>query len=1107
MSPENVCPRFKQNAWKKELCSNCFRPKEEHPEKPKRVYVDYKPLPEVSAAQSILKVNGSCDKSRNVSFANVEFEVIGYGGEEYSTDEEYSSDDEDRTEYVDSGDDEDLKRLTEANTNINGKLIVPEKLQAKTVLPTSKTSEVSPNNKTFAKPAQVKSSSPPLVTVQPFGGEPPKSLVFNFLKNKEIAAATASAAATVAALQQVPKEVEKVEKKNVEDVQLRKTETTKKTTLSRSSLVANSNEPYLNIKRCSLPADEDSGNKLGQSSTTVTPLEIPKVKLHPPETVIACVEKPALHQDNDSFYTNNNSKESDVDTAGGGGSLSSYKTRSNVPRMGTMHFKLKLAGTAQKPETAKPFAAASVDQTPPSQAPPTPPPPPPPAPPSSDPSSLTSREMAGEPDGKADSDEPGDPTTTPVNRSFLHSFKDGLTSLQHDPIVTTPLRTPVKKVSISSNGSPPGAECPRSIKRQAPKPPPPPPSANNRSLSSSELVYHSAASSFSDDGDDDDDDDDDFRPDDVTMANRKLLAEYCEQIEKEQQSIQCNSVAVDHCKERSLTTPTAMVVTGGGAGGESTTRESSTLPTPSKRPVYEKKKYGKASRVGLKIKKFLRIPSRESVATPSPQPSLRPKLEIIHPLDINKSGVEIIHNAADGFYAKELASKGVINHYPVRPTKPPPPPRSLPPVVKLPTSPARPAAVRPPEVGDHLDGSKTCNSNGSGDDNYEPVNFSAPECDHHGSPEMARLTSMQYCGSETESETYPTIRFGDDFGAEDSIRNTRPGHNKSLEESYDAVVIANHEALTKLLDQATCGPKVPKELVALKTNSLQWSSFYVDPTSRLLKAGCAFYNGKWYDVPVVLSVSGQQVKLNDVLNNHFTLTKVAQFVDRVETEFSPGAETGEAYVTLWNAHRVEAIESYCKEYNAKYADVTKEAGLILVETVNLLMGLQASDVRRYSLEPLVVTRNRFGADPTVAVVQLETDFEANGCSLPEVMLKVLRLLAPTWEMTVCLSQVLRQGKPNSLSKCKALLEFWLWGPTGVTAVAADRPLSLKRWLDLERANNLHGHVCSRSVVLSVEEICFMLFLVANDEKMLTDAWTVLIDQNMRPPSDPVISKC
>lgn len=81
--------------------------------------------------------------------------------------------------------------------------------------------------------------------------------------------------------------------------------------------------------------------------------------------------------------------------------------------------------------------------------------------------------------------------------------------------------------------------------------------------------------------------------------------------------------------------------------------------------------------------------------------------------------------------------------------------------------------------------------------------------------------------------------------------------------------------------------------MALKTNSLEWSSFHVDSTSRLQKADCAFYNGKWYDVPVVLSVSSQQVKSNNILNNHFTLTKVTQFVAHVEKELSPVAENEE----------------------------------------------------------------------------------------------------------------------------------------------------------------------------------------------------------------------
>lgn len=337
-----------------------------------------------------------CDKSRNVSFSNVESEVIGYGGEEYSTDDECSSDEENHLEFpTDSGDDEELKRLTEANTNLNGKLIVPEK---KAIANDAKSTTTPP------KPTSAQ-KTPPTVVVQPFngGGEPPKSLVFNFLKNKEIAAAAKGA--------------QKAEKKNADadEVRLRKTETlAKKTTLSRSSLVANSNEPYLNIKRCSLPAEDDDK----PSAALQNNVEIPKVKLHPPEAMDA--ERSARENE-----VSPPSKESDVDPAGAG---APYKTRSNVPRMGTMHFKLKLAvASTHKPEPAKPATAtaATADSAP-------------------EPSSLTSREMAGEPDGKADSDEPGDPTTAPVNRSFLHNFKDSSTSPRDSPP-----RTPLKKVSCT----------------------------------------------------------------------------------------------------------------------------------------------------------------------------------------------------------------------------------------------------------------------------------------------------------------------------------------------------------------------------------------------------------------------------------------------------------------------------------------------------------------------------------------------------------------------------------------------------------------------------------------------------------------------------------
>lgn len=364
-------------------------------------------------------MNGSCDKTRNVSFSNVESEVIGYGGEEYSTDEEYSSDDDTHSMDIveSSGDDEELRRLTEANTNMNSKLMLPEPkavVQPKSIV-------------TAAKPVK-KSPSPPLVVVQSFADEPPKSLVFNFLKNKEIATSTATAtaaaaAAASAAAAAVAAVAQKVEKKDCDEdntavVQLRtkSAETGKKPTLTRNSLLtANSNEQFLNIKRSSLVQPDEQAHEKPTSTK-----EIPKVRLHPPETTKTAEEK-RTEQNEVSVQA----KDSDTDTA----SSTPYKTRSNVPRMGTMHFKLKLA---QKPETPKPAvpstAPVTVDPTP-------------------DSSSLTSREMAGEPDGKADSDEPGDPTTTTlVNRSsFLHSYKSNPSPLREP---TTPPRTPPKKVSV-----------------------------------------------------------------------------------------------------------------------------------------------------------------------------------------------------------------------------------------------------------------------------------------------------------------------------------------------------------------------------------------------------------------------------------------------------------------------------------------------------------------------------------------------------------------------------------------------------------------------------------------------------------------------------------
>ncbi|XP_051164473.1 uncharacterized protein LOC127283559 isoform X2 [Leptopilina boulardi] len=128
------CRHFVQNAWKKELCSNCFKPREEHLESSDTS----KPLIKtpLSAFNSNLKVQGilrikeqHCQvklKKRNVGFQESLVEVIGYGGDDFSDLDDDDNQDLDSNEsstyednLPDSEEERALGNLTRANTNFN----------------------------------------------------------------------------------------------------------------------------------------------------------------------------------------------------------------------------------------------------------------------------------------------------------------------------------------------------------------------------------------------------------------------------------------------------------------------------------------------------------------------------------------------------------------------------------------------------------------------------------------------------------------------------------------------------------------------------------------------------------------------------------------------------------------------------------------------------------------------------------------------------------------------------------------------------------------------------------------------------------------------------
>lgn len=120
-----ICQNFVQNAWKKELCSNCFKSKDEHATKSK-----LKPVPATTnkKVESIIKKPNKFKPKQTVCFPNELTEIIGFGGEDWASEneeEEDTNDSEDsensEEDSVTESDDEikELKRITKENTDFN----------------------------------------------------------------------------------------------------------------------------------------------------------------------------------------------------------------------------------------------------------------------------------------------------------------------------------------------------------------------------------------------------------------------------------------------------------------------------------------------------------------------------------------------------------------------------------------------------------------------------------------------------------------------------------------------------------------------------------------------------------------------------------------------------------------------------------------------------------------------------------------------------------------------------------------------------------------------------------------------------------------------------
>lgn len=129
-----ICQNFVQNAWKKELCSNCFKSKDEHAERPKP-----KPITLISneKVEGIIKNSTKFRPKRTVCFTKDLTEIIGYGGEDWESEDEdcndsVSSEEDFVAESEEEETEKELKRITKENTDFNTTNLKDEVIVKKT---------------------------------------------------------------------------------------------------------------------------------------------------------------------------------------------------------------------------------------------------------------------------------------------------------------------------------------------------------------------------------------------------------------------------------------------------------------------------------------------------------------------------------------------------------------------------------------------------------------------------------------------------------------------------------------------------------------------------------------------------------------------------------------------------------------------------------------------------------------------------------------------------------------------------------------------------------------------------------------------------------------
>uniref|UniRef100_T1IZF0 Uncharacterized protein n=1 Tax=Strigamia maritima TaxID=126957 RepID=T1IZF0_STRMM len=358
-----------------------------------------------------------------------------------------------------------------------------------------------------------------------------------------------------------------------------------------------------------------------------------------------------------------------------------------------------------------------------------------------------------------------------------------------------------------------------------------------------------------------------------------------------------------------------------------------------------------------------------------------------------------------------------------------------------------------------------------------------------------------------------------------SLRANCSGIRGNLEENYNALVTANHEALAKIVEQISAQKNLSC-FAGLQDTSLRWVDFKVGPMALAKLEHTAFYSAIWgSNTQVMLLVSEDIFPIPFPAKAPFLLSPIATFQDFIPLDFDFESEVSETklhhrMIWVFPPVKVQSIENFCAKLKTlaeeDIENYTNLVTFLLLQLISALKHLQADGIEEVGYPPhWVVLMGNEDEDCTNLCLNLigssTQSFphpDSDCYSLCACALLIMRLFltgdANSDMKDIC--QVIRDNivarttfrvvigileneRVTSLSQVKAILEFALYGPT---VNQKHNEIGLQRWLDLEKAFALSNLIsCINKGELTVFHDFHLRFLTRTNSRSLREAFSAL----------------